>query len=419
MHSSTISVFEHQALKLGRDIDESTLAALQAYAGNNGTPYFSLIYKGVRFNEYVGVIQVGKIVIEVLPKADNLADSAQEKMKWRNILIGMLKATGTLDVHAPSNSSLKLQSNSILDIYFELFIQQVEYLLHSGLVKKYRKNETNANALKGSLQFSKHIQLNHTHHERFFVRHTVYDVEHLLHIVLYKTVKLLKDINTNPSLHGRIHVLLLHFPNMPDIKITSATFDRLVLNRKTESYKKAIDIAKLLLLKYHPDVIAGKNDILALMFDMNFLWEKFVYKSLLKYKHLYPTITIRDQYKKYFWQPEAGIRSKIIPDIVLNEGQENCVVLDTKWKNLNGYNPSPEDLRQMYAYHEFYDAKGVALVYPGKESFKSGIFLNPKDQLVEKKCAVISLEVKEKLTINKWQKYICEYILQSKIYQDR
>ena len=405
-----ITVFEHQAIKLDQEFagvkfDINKLEAFEKYYGNKGVPYFSLINKGVRFNEYVGVIQVGDTLIEVLPKADK---NDTDDTKWRSILIGMLRAVGMFDIHAPSSSSLKLKSNSILDLYFELFITEVEYLLHTGLIKQYRKKEGNVTALKGNLLFSKHIQHNLTHQERFYVQHTTYDVEHKLQFILYKTIRLLKQINTNVGLHSRIGSLLIHFPEMPEIKVTEATFERIVFTRKNISYKKAIDIAKLLLLQYHPDVSKGRNNVLALMFDMNKLWEQFVYVSLRKHKDASTTITA--QTSKFFWKPEKGSRLKMRPDIVVNKGEVNCVVLDTKWKNLNGYNPSPEDLRQMYVYHEYYGAKKVALVYPGNITSKAaGAYLDSETgEETGKECSVISLAVEGE--IKQWQREIYKNI---------
>jgi 5-methylcytosine-specific restriction enzyme subunit McrC len=404
-----ITVFEHQAISLDQEIggvkfDINKLRAFESYFGEKGVPYFSLINKGIRFNEYVGVIQIGETVIEVLPKADNLFAEINEKKLWRDILIDMLLVVGVFDIHSPSSSSLKLRPNSILDLYFKLFIDEVEYLLHSGLVKQYRKNEGNVRALKGSLQFEKHIQQNLIHQERFYVRHTIYDIEYQLHYILYKTICLLKRINISVDLHSRIGALLLHFPEMPDIKATHEIFERLVFTRKTQSYKKAIDIAKLLLLNYHPDVSKGRNNVLALMFDMNKLWEQFVYVSLKKHKEA--TTTITAQTSKFFWKPTNGCRSKIKPDIVINKDKEECVVLDTKWKNLNGYNPSPDDLRQMYVYHEYYGAKKVALVYPGAETTKlTGNYLDPKTTVtIDKECSIISLSVTPQ--IRDWQQKI-------------
>ncbi|GEM56645.1 restriction endonuclease [Flavobacterium branchiophilum] len=402
-----ITVFEHESLRIDRGekrISEIQLKSLQAYFGESGVPYFSLIHNGIRFNEFVGVIQLGELVIEVLPKADASFAGDNDKKQWRDILIDMLFAVGVFDIHTPSNSSLKLKSNSILDLYFKIFIQEIESLLHRGLIKKYRKKNGNVIALKGSLHFSKHIQQNLTHQERFFVKHTTYDVEHQLHFIIYKTICLLRQINTNVNLHSRIGALMLHFPEMPDIKVTEATFEKIVFSRKTESYKKAIEISKLLLLQYHPDVSRGRNNVLALMFDMNKLWEQFVYVSLRKHKNENTKIT--GQTSKLFWKSHSGYRVKMRPDIVVNKDGPDCVVLDTKWKNLNGYNPSPDDLRQMYVYHEYYGANKVALIYPGKEtSNTNGNYIDPMTRLETKKeCSVISFIVEPK--IKHWQKKI-------------
>jgi 5-methylcytosine-specific restriction enzyme subunit McrC len=407
-----ITVFEHQTLKLNQKIgdlvfDRNMLEALQKHYGTKGVPYYTLTHNGVRFNEHVGVIQVGTTVIEVLPKADKSLADGNEKENWRKVLINMLLAVGMFDVHAPSSSQLKLKPNSILDLYFGLFIKETEYLLHSGLVKKYRKSEGNVKALKGNLQFAKHIQHNHTHHERFYVRHTVYDVQHKLHFILYKTILLLKQINTSLLLQSRIGALLLNFPEVPDIKVTPATFDKMVYNRKTLPYKKAIDIARLLLLNYHPDVTRGGNNILALMFDMNTLWEQFVYISLRKHKSIDTTVT--PQTTKHFWKPEKGRISKIRPDIVL-KGSKNCMVLDTKWKNLNGHNPSPEDLRQMFVYHQYYSATRVALVYPGDEKNDvTGNYIDINDQQ-NRECRIINIFPQAE--INKWKSNIYNRLIE-------
>lgn len=401
-----ITVFEHETVRFDkgeRKITREQFKALERHFGEVGVPYYSLCYNGVRFNEYVGVIQVGRTTIEVLPKADKASHTISEEAKWRGILIDMLKAVGSFDIETRTNSSLRLKSNSILDLYFELFIKEVEWLLHNGLVKKYREKEGNVTALKGSLQFGKHIQQNLTHQERFYVRHTTYDTTHELHYIIYKTIRLLQQINTHSALHSRISSLLLNFPEMPDMKVSDQTFDKILYNRKTLSYKKAIEIARLLLLQYHPDISKGRNHVLALMFDMNKLWEQFVYISIRKQKHLLTTVTAQNT--KSFWQPQSGSKSTIRPDVVIKSAT-HCLVLDTKWKNLSGYNPSTNDLRQMYVYHEYYEAHKVALVYPGDAAAStSGIFFDKVSGAAgTMQCSVICIPVATNVRL--WQEQI-------------
>jgi 5-methylcytosine-specific restriction enzyme subunit McrC len=259
--------YEYDTLQVGQKGEENAvlnkedLASLFNFYGE-GKPYYSLANQAIRFGDYVGVLQIGNLSIEVLPKADrNAADD--KKDKWRDILIDMLRVVGPFNIQAPSFSDLQIKHNYILDLYIELFVKEIEYLLHRGLVKKYRKEEKNSYALKGSLIFSKHIQQNLVHQERFYVSQSTYDTVHPIHQLLWKTIRLLKRINNNESLKSRIGSLQLNFPEMPDIKVTEAVFEKIDLNRKTEHYKNALQIARMLLLNYHPDLSGGRNNVLS------------------------------------------------------------------------------------------------------------------------------------------------------------
>ena len=144
------------------------------------------------------------------------------------------------------------------------------------------------------------------------------------------------------------------------------------------------------------------------MFDMNLLWEQFIYVSLKKNRTDFSKV--RAQTSKYFWKPENGRRTSMKPDIYIETTADTKIVLDTKWKNLNGYNPSPDDLRQMYVYHEYFEAERVALVYPGEpENSRPGTYLDKLgNEDGKKQCSVILMKVES--DIKKWQRCISEQI---------
>lgn len=400
-----IVVFEHQkhTFNLKNNKEKEIHEALEKYHGNY-TPFFKLIRNGVQFNQHVGVLKVGNTTIEVLPKADTKGEEV-----WRPLLIDMIKTIWGFNVKTSGNADLKLKSNSILDLYFELFVNELEFLLHRGLIKKYNKKEGNLYALKGALQFSKQISQNLTHQERFYVKYSNYDVNYKLHCILYKALKMIYQINNKVDLKSRIGNLLLNFPEMNDIKITESIFDKIIYDRKNQHYEKALQIAKLLLLNYHPDISKGKDNVLALMFDMNILWEQFIY-IILKRDLKDSGVHVKAQVSKKFWQSESGTKSKMKPDIIL-EKDNTTIVLDTKWKNLYGDKPSPEDLRQMYAYHQYYEAIKTVLVYPGEEEkLISGNYfkIGNDDSLSNHICSIAFIKTHE--NIKEWRKNINSFV---------
>ncbi len=191
---------------------------------------------------------------------------------------------------------------------------------------------------------------------------------------------------------------------MPNVKISETVFDKIILNRKTKGYKKAVDISRLILLHYHPDLSKGKNDVLALMFDMNLLWEQFVLVSLKKNKGL----KVKGQNSKNFWKPNGGKRRTIRPDIAV-KFNGNEYVIDTKWK-LVEKRPLIEDIRQMYAYHHYFDAKKVTLLYPGDSIYIAGKFVDIEQQnkTADLECGLMFTQFDH--SVKHWQKQIANMV---------
>jgi len=361
-----LSVFEHETLKVGeKGFTHTLLKVLQSFYGDKGTPYYSLIHNGVKFSDYVGVLQIRNVTIEVLPKIDKMDT---DESKWQGVLISMLKQASILKVKSSSSTNLKLKSNSILELYFELFINECEYLLHRGLIKQYRKAEGNLHALKGSLIFSKHLVHNLAHQESFYTRHTTYDYLNTYNKILYKTLYILRSVNTSSSLQSRINRLILIFPELLPLEVNENTFQRLYYNRKTESYKSAIDIARLILLNYHPDIVRGQNHVLALMFSMNRLWEVWVLRILRR--ELHPKgFVVESQISEKFWDSKYHNSKYLKPDLIITGPKGERTIIDTKWKAPAYGQPSDNDLRQIFAYLiQFKSAQGI-LLYPGTEFY--------------------------------------------------
>lgn len=355
--------------------------------GGTGIEYFRILNKGIQFTSYVGVIQAGNLTIEVLPKTDRKRTTAankavaelkqaerEERQGWHSILLQMLKECRLLQVNHVDYANLNLKSNSILDIYLELFLTHTEKLLHEGLVKKYRKEEGNSLAMKGQLLFSKNISHNLIHKERFYVRHTEYNRTNIYNQLLYKTLRLIAANSSNTVLSDRVNRLLLDFPEMPDCRVNTATFDKLLFDRKTERYKEALLISKMLLLNYRPDITGGGENVIAILFDMNELWEEFVFRRLLKAAD--NDVQVSRQNKKRFWYNEThDFYKSVRPDIVVTK-EEKKIVLDTKWKILDDNRPGDDDLKQMFVYNLLWDADKSVLIYPGKNLPSSGSYLH-------------------------------------------
>lgn len=367
--SRVIQVFEFEKLTIHKDWRDRyllprELEKLYEFNDKNNNSYFIGIRDGVKFKNFVGVIQIGGLTIEILPKTDNKKAEKSEYQAWHGALLNMLKICKYIDVTSMSEANLKRKHNSLLDLYFEMYLDEVQNLLRIGLIKQYRKHSSNVLTLKGKLDFNKNIQQNLIHKERFYTEHQLYDYEHLINQIILKGLIILDGLTYNTQLRDKIGRLKMSFPDIKEIEIQKHHFDRLKENRKSVSYNKAIQIAKMIILNYSPDIRSGQENMLTLLFDMNKLWEEYVFRMLLRIKR--SDLSINFQNRQNFWESRT-----IRPDLVLtwnNQGTDEIFIVDTKWKVLTDNKPSDDDLKQMFSYNIYWNAKRSMLLYPNSVS---------------------------------------------------
>lgn len=387
--SKEISVWEHQFLPIDEEnFTERHFKLLVNYIERQNRKQSYMFdtscrrgANGILFKQYVGVITVKDLTIYVLPKADkDAAEKKDETTLWRNRLTYMLSQVRKLNVQTTATANLQWKPNVLLNIFLKKFLDEVAVLLNRGLIKTYRKTDGNRTALKGKLLFNKQIAYNCVHQERFYVRYTTYDYNHILNRILRQALLAVHDITNSSDIKGRATSTLFNFPELDEIPVTPELFSRLLFDRKSEDYRNAIKLAEMILLNYSPDLHHGNNHVWTLMFDMNKLWEEFVYETLRRKLTGY---TVEEQDSRNFWKrtdPSRSKTKKVRADIVISN-EEGRFVLDTKWKtpydkdSSGTVDISDADLHQMYVYSHIYkkdkgkkseekEVKRVALLYP-------------------------------------------------------
>ncbi len=114
-----IQVFEHQKLRYSDSgvFRRHHFDAMVKFNELHQNKYFTPIHNGICFGSYVGVIQIGGLTIEILPKADN--STSPDANLWQN---ASEQKSSLSELFRPSHLPYKAKIRKILDFsYYFLF----------------------------------------------------------------------------------------------------------------------------------------------------------------------------------------------------------------------------------------------------------------------------------------------------------
>jgi len=393
-----IRVFEYERLRIGeRGFEQRHWEAIARWAERQEEKYLEVWAGSVRFLQWVGVIEIEGLVIEILPKAEtkrDVSDADAAAAKWQRILLSLLKVAGYMDVRAVDAASLRFQGSTLLDILFSQYLDSLEQLLRAGLVKRYRPVLKDRNSIKGRIDHAANVRNNLVHAERISTMAYEYDRINRLNLILKAATEASALFAPTGYARSRARNLGLYFADWPDKVISSADFIAIRINRKTEGYRRPIGLAKLILEKRNPDFTGGHERVFSLLFDMNDLWEKALFARLRRESATKSGLSVSAQKSKVFWRSDTGLKKKVRPDIVLERDGGSRTILDTKWKALYTTIPSDQDLKQVFTYDALWDALDGFLIYPRVSAIGTSVGIYEKEiNGSRRRCGVVFAEV--------------------------
>ena len=319
--------------------------------------------KVLQAQNYVGVIQTKDgTTIEILPKIKN---ATTEKSK--DILIKMLKTLKNSPFKNLSVANLKSSKIPLFEIFISMFLEELTVLVRNGIKSDYISKEENLKFLKGKLKISEQIKYNTIHKERFFVQYEEFISNRVENRLIKTTLQFLYNKSKLNKNQQRIREFLFVFDEIEISHNIKTDFSKIKLNRQMKDYEQVLLWCKTFLCENSFSPYKGNDIAFALLFDMNLLFESFVYSYLKKSSNFQD---IKSQDRTHHLAYENGIgRFRLKPDIVINGGK---IIADTKWKILSedkAYNGVlQDDMYQLYAYGTKYDnCEKMYLIYPFDE----------------------------------------------------
>ncbi len=374
----------------------------------------------IRAYNYVGVIQIKGLRIQILPK---ICDQDNVEHALKNMFF-LLSFTKKLKVKKINTAFFRKCRNDFFEILIKLFLEELEEVSKNSMPIDYVLNEDNLNFFRGKLLFNEHLKTNVVKkiEERVYCQFDELLLDNLLNQTIKYTLKLLKKISKNSSNLEKINKFLMIYSEITDKQVFPRDEKKIKFNRNNEAYKPVIKKCFLFIRNLSVIFKEGKKEYFALLFDMNELFEKFIARLIKKKKNLIGLKNFELESQKVIGSLAENNRIRLKPDVVFYNKlnlEKIEIILDTKYKNLgNGSRISNSDVYQMLAYGIKALCDKIILLYPKEESEEDEVKIDLKLRNEEKNVDLKEIKIFVR-TINLLVKDLKEEIKENgKIIQD-
>lgn len=384
--------FEDSSGNVSDIISEMKLMAteiqyLRAISENTipGKAIFEISQSKINATSLVGVISFDGVHIEVLPKLlrnNKIAGKDKDSSILQNLLF-MLAYTNELEISDSGIGSLAQKADSFIEAYIAIYADRLSrHLIRYGSPKAYVEKSENLNTIKGKIAFAKHSSINCFDQSRVYCDYAEFTEDNGLSRSLKFVSQSLLQLTRNASSISTLNRCVGLLDGVRAEYVSEGEIDRLSIGKREQNFVALINLTKMFLKKMRPEFSGQKKSrVFTLLFDMNELFEEFIFKVLKRnesslgikvqaQKHKRLVSAERDFLNGGEWKTRSLFATYTDISVTPNDGRS--FIIDTKYKIVhsekNHYGISNQDAYQVLAYRQIHKGESeepsVALLYP-------------------------------------------------------
>ena len=374
-----LTLFEHETKPFAwDDHSRAALARLNRAKGDDILlPAFTRDGRpAVQATQYVGVVRLGRETVQILPKIYRHTDAAKTEAT-RNLLY-LLAVAHDLPIREHALAPLLRRRSDWFEILTRLFAARLTDAWQRGVIRGYVSCEENASpTLRGRWRLADQLRRPECRH-LFAVTFDEFTPDNSPNRVLRFVVERLWTLTRDGDNRRALSTLRAWMDEVtlpPSVSLADAQPSGLA--RLHPSYVPLLALARLFLDGGSLQLSGGGHETFAFVFDMNRLFESFVFRFLQRHRAAVLPSALAEcallpqtsgAATHLAWRDGQAV-FRLAPDLAFRAPDGTFpLLLDTKYKALapadRASGVAQSDLYQMYAYARCYTCPRVLLLYP-------------------------------------------------------
>ena len=347
----------------------------------NLEPALKITRQVIKTKSWVGVIKYKKLHLEILPK---LICDKNDNTQILNNLLFMLSYTKKLNIKTSNVAKLSTSKNPFIEVLIREFTQSLFDSLKRFTPKKYVREEENLNYLKGNLKFSENIRYNSSNQTKFYCEFDEFSENNLLNQLFLFVSTCLYNISNDSYNKKTIKFIMNYYSDIQLIRFDRFKAEKIKLSRNQELFRKPFTLAKMFVERTSVDLSKNKFENITLIWDMNKLFEEFIFEIMKKSQNEWGWEFVAQKGKRLLCGDTNKKRNTFVDIYCKRNSDSYSIILDTKYKKLQSSDDfSNADVFQVSSYCLLHGAKHAILLYPRYDEEKPIIpdyHLNTEDK---------------------------------------